>query len=393
MKMITRIRNADVFAPAALGRRDVLIAGGSIAALAPAVDVQGTEVDELDAQGCLLVPGFVDSLAHIIGGGGEGGFRSRTSEMDPADAMRAGVTTLVGVLGTDAVTRTLTNLLAKARAFDEEGLSCYCYTGSYQIPARTLMRDVMEDLVLIDKFIGVGEVAIADHRSSQPTVDELKKLAAQARVGGMLAGKAGIVSVHVGAAPEGVSLLRQVVAESDIPVHQFYPTHMNRNQHLLDMGVAYARSGGFIDFTTSTTPQEIASGEIKSAAALKYVLEQGVDIRQVTFSSDANASLPLFDEQGRFLGLGEGRIASLYEEMVDAVRLGVALPDALRVISENPADILRLPHKGRLQAGADADLVLLDASDLRIRAVMARGRWLYSDGSLPVRVQRQSLFV
>ncbi|NQD37578.1 beta-aspartyl-peptidase [Permianibacter sp. IMCC34836] len=392
--MITQLKNMECYAPAALGKVDVLISGGSIAAMAAGIDIHGSAVQVVDAPDCLVVPGFVDSLAHIIGGGGEGGFRSRTSELRVDDAIRAGVTTLVGVLGTDAVTRTLSNLLAKARALDEEGLTCFCHTGSYQIPARTLMRDVMEDLVLIDKFIGVGEVAIADHRSSQPSPDEIKKLASQARVGGMLAGKAGIVSVHVGAASAGVALLEQVVAESDIPISQFYPTHMNRNQRLLEQGFGFVQQGGYIDFTTSTTAQELASGEIKCSRALKLALENSVDVNNITFSSDANASLPLFDERNAFIGLGEGRIASLFEEVVDAVKLeGIALETALRVITCNPAAILKLPRKGQLRVGSDADLLLLDRDSLRIRAVMAGGRWLYAEPELSLPVTRTSLFI
>lgn len=381
--MITRISQAEVYSPAALGVQQLLVAGNRIAGLALQLDIQGAEVFELEASGCLLVPGFVDSLAHIIGGGGEGGFTTRTSEMQFADAARAGVTTLVGVLGTDAVTRTLTNLLAKASAFNELGVTCYCYTGSYQIPARTLMADVMEDLVLIDKFIGVGEVAIADHRSSQPTADELKKLASQARVGGMLAGKAGIVSVHVGSAAAGLSLLHEVAQSSDIPLTQFYPTHINRNQHLLQMGFTYVAAGGYIDFTTSTTAQDLAQGEIKCADALLQAWQQGVNINNISFSSDANASLPEFDSNNNFIGLGEGRIASLYEEVADAIRLGVPTEIALQVVTQNPARILKLPKKGKIAVGADADLVLLDKTTLTIKAVMAQGRWLYSDGSLP----------
>ncbi|HCU64695.1 MAG TPA: beta-aspartyl-peptidase [Rheinheimera sp.] len=381
--MITRISQAEVYSPAALGVQQLLVAGNRIAGLAQQLDIQGAEVFELEASGCLLVPGFVDSLAHIIGGGGEGGFTTRTSEMQFADAARAGVTTLVGVLGTDAVTRTLTNLLAKASAFNELGVTCYCYTGSYQIPARTLMADVMEDLVLIDKFIGVGEVAIADHRSSQPTADELKKLASQARVGGMLAGKAGIVSVHVGSAAAGLSLLHEVAQSSDIPLTQFYPTHINRNQHLLQMGFTYVAAGGYIDFTTSTTAQDLAQGEIKCADALLQAWQQGVNINNISFSSDANASLPEFDSNNNFIGLGEGRIASLYEEVADAIRLGVPTEIALQVVTQNPARILKLPKKGKIAVGADADLVLLDKTTLTIKAVMAQGRWLYSDGSLP----------
>lgn len=388
--MITRIVNGICYSPEPLGQTNLLVAGRQIAALGEQAELEGSIVQTVDASDCYVVPGLVDSLAHIIGGGGEGGFRSRTSELKVTDAIEAGVTTLVGVLGTDAVTRTLTNLLAKAHALDEEGLTCYCHTGSYQVPAYTLMGDLLQDLVLIDKFIGVGEVAIADHRSSQPTVQELARLASQARVGGMLSGKAGIVSVHVGPSPEGITQLLQVASTTDIPITQFYPTHMNRNQALLQMGFDYVREGGYIDLTTSTTAQDLAQGEIKCADALLQAVQTGVNLQQVTFSSDANASLPMFDAQNNFVGLGEGRIASLYEEMTDAIRLGVPVQDALRVVTANPARILKLPHKGQLQVGADADLLLIDKNSLQLKAVMAKGRWLFSDGR--VAVKRSSLF-
>lgn len=388
--MITRIINGICYSPEPLGQTNLLVAGRQIAALGTQAELSGDIVQTVDASDCYVVPGLVDSLAHIIGGGGEGGFRSRTSELKVTDAIEAGVTTLVGVLGTDAVTRTLTNLLAKAHALDEEGLTCYCHTGSYQVPAYTLMGDLLQDLVLIDKFIGVGEVAIADHRSSQPTVQELARLASQARVGGMLAGKAGIVSVHVGPSPEGITQLLQVASTTDIPITQFYPTHMNRNQALLQMGFDYVAQGGYIDLTTSTTAQDLAQGEIKCADALLQAVKAGVNLQHLTFSSDANASLPVFDAQNNFVGLGEGRIASLYEEMTDAIRLGVPVQDALRVVTSNPARILKLPHKGQLQLGADADLLLIDKNTLELKAVMAKGRWLFSDGR--VAVQRSSLF-
>ncbi len=391
--MITLIQHAEVFSPQAIGTPAVLVSGGRIANIDNVIDIHGGAVQQLDASGCYLVPGLVDSLAHIIGGGGEGGFRTRTPELNADDAFKSGVTTLVGVLGTDSITRTLTNLLAKAHALTEEGLSCYCHTGSYQIPVRTLFPTISEDLLLIDKFIGVGEVAIADHRSSQPTADELKKLAAEARVGGMLSGKAGIVSVHVGPAPAGVSLLLDVAASSDIPLTQFYPTHMNRNQQLVEQGFAFLNAGGWIDFTTSTTPQELAAGEVQCAKALHQAWQQGFDCSRITFSSDANASLPLFDDKQQFIGLGIGRIASLLEEVVAAIRLGVPLPVALSVATTNPARVLKLPHKGQLATGKDADLVLLDKETLAVRAVMCKGIWRYSDGSLPVQVQRDTLFV
>jgi len=387
--MLTRIFGGLCYNPDPLGQQDVWVAGQSVLAVG-AEDLHGNLLQQVDASDCYVVPGLVDSLAHIIGGGGEGGFRTRTTELKTADAIAAGVTTLVGVLGTDAITRTLTNLLAKAQALNEDGLSCYCHTGSYQIPAKTLFADVMEDIVLIDKFIGVGEVAIADHRSSQPTLQELLRLASQARVGGMLSAKAGVVSVHVGPGAEGLALLQKAVAHSDIPRTQFYPTHINRNQQLLEQGFLWLEQGGWIDLTTSCTPQDLAQGEVKCAEALMQAWQRGLDLSRLTFSSDANASLPFFDEAGAFVGLGEGKIASLYQEMVDAVQLGVPLQHALRVVSLNPATVLKLPKKGRIEAKADADLLLIDRKNLQLKAVMAKGRWLWSDGR--VAVEPSSLF-
>lgn len=393
--MIYLLKNCDCYAPDALGKRTIVIADQRIAAIEKQSDIYGSLVQEVDVKNCIAIPGLVDTLAHITGGGGEGGFATRTPELNVDDAIRAGVTTLIGVLGTDAVTRSLPNLLAKTHAINESGLTCYCYTGSYQIPARTMFSDVMEDLMLIDQFIGVGEVAIADHRSSQPSVHELKVLAAQARVGGMLSGKAGVVSVHVGAAKSGLKWLHDVIDNSDIPITQFYPTHINRNADLLAQGIAYADRGGYIDFTTSTTAQELAAGEIKCSQALKQVLNAGVAIEHVSFSSDANASLPLFDEYGVFLGIGIGRIASLFEEIRDAVLVEkIALQSAIQVATKTPATILKLARKGQLAAGFDADLVLLDPDNLTIRAVFARGVCLWQDGSFEgLKVRRFNPFL
>lgn len=201
MNSIVLFKNAELMAPGPLGRQDLLVAGNRIAAIGTDFNLAGSNlpVTVFDCADYYLTPGFVDSLVHFIGGGGEGGFATRTPEMQLTDATLGGVTTAIGVLGTDATTRTLTNLLAKAHALESEGISTYCHTGSYEIPCRTLTGSITDDLILIDKFIGVGEIAISDHRSSQPTTDEIRKVAAAARVGGMLAGKSGVVSVHVGA--------------------------------------------------------------------------------------------------------------------------------------------------------------------------------------------------
>ncbi|WP_411359432.1 beta-aspartyl-peptidase [Pseudidiomarina salilacus] len=378
---LTLIKNAEVYCPEPLGRVNVLLAGGKIAAIGADLELHGTALPltVIDAEGLLLVPGFVDPLVHINGGGGEGGFHTRTPAMRLQDASIAGVTTVISALGTDATTRTLTDMLAKACALETEGLSSYCYTGSYELPARTITGSVRDDIILIDKFIGVGEVAIADHRSSQPTATELAKLAADAHVGGMLAGKSGITFVHVGDGADQLGLIEQAVAQHDVRLRQFYPTHINRSRALLEHGIRLAQQGMTIDFTTSTNPELLALGEISAAESLREALAAGVADTQLSFSSDGHASLPEFDASGRLVGLQVGRIASLHEAAQEALALGVPLPSVLRAISGNAARTLGLGQKGKISVGADADLVLT-SHDFAIRHVWARGRQLVQDG-------------
>ena len=56
------------------------------------------------------------------------------------------------------------NLVSKAKALKEEGLSVYCLTGSYGYPSVTLTGDVKKDILFIDEVIGV-KLALADHRA------------------------------------------------------------------------------------------------------------------------------------------------------------------------------------------------------------------------------------
>jgi beta-aspartyl-dipeptidase (metallo-type) len=383
LEQIILIKGAQLYAPTALGTKDLLLAGNSIAAIADNLMLNDTNlpVTVIDGSGKLLVPGFVDSLVHYIGGGGEGGFATRTPEMQLTDATLAGVTTAVGVLGTDATTRTLSNLLAKAHALDIEGISTYCHTGSYEIPCRTLTGNIIDDLILIDKIIGVGEIAISDHRSSQPTISEIRKVAAAARVGGMLAGKGGVVSVHVGSGNSLLQPLFDAVADTELSLSQFYPTHINRNEALFNAGLEFARAGGVIDFTTSTTAYDLQHGEVAAAAAVARALAAGINPMQLTMSSDGNASLPIFSPDGRLLGLEVGAVRSLHQALQSAVlEFQVPLSAALTTVTQAPAQVLGLKQKGQLAVGKDADMLLLNSHDLSIDTVIAKGRCLVKDG-------------
>ncbi len=380
-KPLLLLRGANAWAPWAMGDLDILLGGGRILALGPNLEAPATLTRTIDAHHLRAVPGFIDGHVHLLGGGGEGGFATRTPELRFGDAALAGITTVVGCLGTDGVTRSLEGLLAKARSLGEQGISAFILSGSYGIPPLTLTGSVERDLLLIDMVIGAGELALSDHRSSQPGFESFVRTVAECRRGGMLAGKAGIVTVHLGDGAAGMAMLRRMVAETEIPATQVWPTHVNRNPELFAEAIAFARAGGYVDITTSGVPRFYETGTVPPAAALRRLLEAGVDPSRATFTSDGQGSLPVYEVDGSLSGLAVGGVESLSQGFRDAVQAeGVGFEHALRAVTSNPATLLRLADRGRLEAGLRADLLLLHPDSLTIHTVISGGRVLVEDG-------------
>ncbi len=377
--MITIIRNADVYKPEHAGIKDVLLVDGKIASIADNISVEMNgfvNVLEIDAKGKKLVPGFVDSHVHILGGGGEGGFSTRTPEATLTSLTTAGVTTVVGCLGTDGVARDMVSLLAKARGLDEEGITTYIYTGSYRVPVKTITGEVMKDIMVVDKIIGVGEIAISDHRSSQPSFEEFVRCVSDARVGGMLSGKSGIVDIHLGDGQRKIDYIKRAVRETEIPITQFLPTHINRSPELFEECVLYAKEGGYVDFTGSDDPDfwEETDGEVRFSKGLKRLIEEGVNQDNFTLSSDGQGSMPIFNKKKEYVGIGIGKSTCLIKAIKECVyRENIPLEIALRAVTSNPARILKLKTKGRIEAEMDADLLILD-ENLDIDTVVAKGK-------------------
>lgn len=375
--MLKLFKNATVYDPKHLGKKDVLITADKIASIQDSIAIEtNADIEIIDLEGKLVFPGFIDSHVHICGAGGEGGYQNRTPEIMLTDLTKAGITTVVGCIGTDSVTRTMSNLIAKARGLQKEGITCYAYTGSYQIPVKTLTGSIQDDIVLIDLILGVGEVALSDHRSSEPTFEELIKVVASARVGGLLSGKAGIVNVHIGTGQRMLEFLERIADETEIPITQCLPTHVNRSKELLEAGIKYAKRNGLVDLTTSTKPGQNNNKVIKCSSGARQLIDAGVSVENISFSSDAQGSLPVFDDEGKYLGLTVGSADTLFNEMRDAViQEKIPIETALKFITSNPARNLNLNKKGVIQHGKDADLVIVN-DKLEIDSVLAMGKFM-----------------
>jgi beta-aspartyl-dipeptidase (metallo-type) len=290
-------------------------------------------------------------------------------------------------LGTDDTTRDTRSIVAQVYALREEGLGAYCHTGGYHVPPVTLTGSVRDDIVFIDPVIGVGELAISDHRSSQPALNELLRVASEAHVAGLITGKAGIVHLHVGDGNRGLDLVRQALVDSEIPARVFNPTHINRIPALLDEATELARQGSHVDATAFPVDEDDQAVD----AALAYVryADAGGPTDRFTISSDGGGCLPVFDENGKMTSMDIGQAAELPRTFRQLIHLGVPVAQALRCFTVNPATLLRLNDRGRIATGKRADLMLMD-NDYAITDVMINGEWHVRESSAVRRGQFES---
>jgi len=376
--MLHLLANAQVFGPGDHGVRHLLVGSGRVLAIVnDPDDVSAPGLLVTDLNGKRLLPGFIDGHAHITGGGGESGFSSRVPPVPLSRFTSAGVTSVVGVLGTDDTTRDTRSVVAQARALREEGMSAWCHTGGYHIPPVTLTGSVRDDIVFIDPIIGVGEVALSDHRSSQPTLDEILRVAGDAHVAGMITGKAGILHLHLGDGERGLQMVLDALDQSELPARVFNPTHVNRNKTLFEESIAVANRGCVVDITAF--PVEEGDDAWAADVALLRFLDSGAPADNVTISSDGGGCLPEFNEQGEMTQMDIGSPLCLGETLKRLLDRGHDLATVLPAFTSNVARLLRLKDKGSIDIGFAADFIVLNDAH-EISDVMLGGVWHVSNG-------------
>ncbi len=372
--MFTLLKNVHVFRPEDLGIKDILICNDRIVEIGGDLDFGLPNQNHIDGAGMLVIPGYIDQHVHVIGGGGEGSFRTRVPELKLSDCVKAGVTTVVGLLGTDGITRSVENLVAKTKGLNEEGITAYCLTGSYEYPTRTVTGDVKKDIAFIQEVLGV-KIAISDHRSSHITKQELTRLASSVRQAGLISGKPGIIVFHLGSEKEQLDLIFQVLRDTDIPIKHFRPTHA---QKAFDQAMEFANYGGYVDFTAGDDPSSVEQ--------VLRAIQSTSNPSLITISTDANGSMPRWNDKNEMIGLEAAVMTTLHGTIKSLVRdHKVDIPTAISLGTWNVAKALEIDiRKGSLGPGMDADIVLMD-QDLNIRTVMAKGILMMHQGEILVK--------
>ena len=378
--MIKLLKNANIYAPEPLGVKDILIVDETICRIADKIEgYEGLlDVETFDLEGKTVVPGYIDMHVHITGGGGEQGPASRVPESQLSIFTTNGITTVVGLLGTDGITRSIENLVAKARALNDEGMTAYTLTSAYGYPPVTMTGSVEKDIMMITPMIGV-KVAVSDHRSSNPTGEDLIALATAARRAGLLSNTPGLVTMHMGSGKGRLNPIFYVLDNSDVSPKNLLPTHMLRSPELIEDGVELVRRGGYIDCTVGCTPEEMEEGAAQIADLLN---REGVSADHVTMSTDAFGSQPKFNEIGECIGLTYASPKYLHQTVQSLVRRGLPLEEVLKMVTSTPADLLtKKGVKGCVAEGADADILVL-GEELAIESLFMRGKTAVLNGKV-----------
>ena len=372
--MFKIIKNANVFAPQPLGKKDILLCFDKIVAIEDSLDgiqLPG-EVEILDVENSRVTPGFFDQHVHLTGGGGEGGPATRVPPIMPSQLLRAGITTVCGVMGTEGTTKFPEELYAKVMGLRQEGLTAYMHTGSYQYPTRTITGSPRKDIITIEPVLGV-KIALADHRCSFPNDDEMLKLVADVRMGGMLSGKKGVLHVHLGDYGGAYEQFERLITRG-LARHHFSPTHTGREPKLFEQAIEFAKKGGVIDITSG------GGNYYPFVECVQRALKAGVDRSRITMSSDGNGSMPKF-ENGIMVAIVAAPVNANHMMLKEMVANGIDFETALMMTTSNVADSLGV-KEARLQPGMTANLCVLKDS-LDIDTVIARGvTWIQNGKSI-----------
>ncbi|MGE5201171.1 MAG: dihydroorotase [Acidobacteriota bacterium] len=380
----TLFKNARLLDPATGldAKGNLLVADGRIAALGPEASAVGKEVRTIDCHGHCLVPGLVDMRVELREPGRE---HEETMETASAAAAAGGITTMVAQPNTEPVVDDVALVEFVARRSREiNGVNIRTYAAA----TRGLQGKQLTEMGLLSM---AGAVAFTDATTAIADAVVMRRALSYARTfdalliqhpeepslasgGDMTEGETATRLGLAGIPPAAeVIMVERDLRLVEITGARYHVAHVSTAESVDAIRRAKARG---LAVTCDTAPayfalNETAVGEYRTFAKLSPPLRSETDRRAVVAglkdgTIDAIASdhsphpqdskrLPFPSAEAGIVGLETLLLLTL--ELVHNKHL--SLLQALRALSQRPAEILRLPA-GRLAEGAPADLVLFD---------------------------------
>lgn len=370
------IRSTDTYSPDPLGACDLLVVGEKIVRMGPDLSelavALGAQVVKTPGR---VLPGLIDQHMHYIGGGDGDGPNARQPEIPFTDIASSGITTAVGILGSEMEAKTLPVLLRRAHELDRLGLETFIYSGAMEVPGPSLTQSIRSDIVLIDKVIG-AKAALAERIYPNMNFPALAQMAGQLMQARSASGKASVLHMHIGSLPHALRDLRRLFDEFAFPIEMAVPSHANRSLDRTPLFLEMcdlAKQGMVMDITCCLGPLDgLGAFGIDPVEAVKRALDAGVPLSNITLSGDTGVAVPSEN------GWRQVPPSILFRDLRRLVEeAGLGWHAALLPFTRTIARVLGLSgRKGALQEAGDADMILLDEAD-NIAAVLARGRAIH----------------
>lgn len=384
--------NARVCTPFELRDTAVLVRGGRIEAIADHIDPPKA-ARVIDAKGKILGPGYID--LHVHGGGGRSvmeGAPEAVTAMANAHALH-GTTAILPTtlsmplqdmaLAGDAVSRAMRDerCLSTILGVHQEGPCLSPAQGGAQstdallVPSKADLRALIEDcpslrmmgvapeldgaLALGRRLNDLGVVASVAHSDADYETVSRAALSGFSDVTHLYSGCSSVVRRHAfrvaGVVEAGLEMERltvQVIADG---CHLPLPL----------LRLIY-RCKGAEKMYAVTDGLEFAATRQEEGAT--YIQRNG----QPCVYEDGVMKLPSREAFA-------GSVATMSRLVRTLVRADIPLCDAIRMATDTPARRIGAAKKGRVAAGFDADLLLLDEA-LHVDLCMARGRVIVENG-------------
>ena len=364
------------------GRRDILLEGPAIAAVG--ADLAAAADRTVDASGLVVVPGLIDMHVHLR----EPGYEAKeTIATGVRAAVRGGFTTVCAMPNTDPVNdrpETIARILAEAR---RAGLANV-------LPIAAITRgSAGEELVDMAACVAAGAVAFSDDGRPVPSDAIMRRALAGAAAaksliidhcedralaaGGVM--HEGRASARLGlpgisSASEEVMVARDIALAEELGA-RVHIAHLSTSGGVAIVGQAKSRG---VRVSAEATPHHLlltdedlrtADPDLKmnpplrsafDAAALVEGLRTGViDAIATDHAPHTAAEKARGFREAPFGIVGLETAVSLILDRLVAAGV-IPIGRFVELFSTNPARLLGLAAKGRIAAGADADLTILD---------------------------------